>query len=204
MRKALVAALVAAAVLAVTTACDPDDVPVPGRSNVDLDTPALREAKAAAGVADCVPGTGEPVDGGLPAVTLPCLGGGPEVDLSTLRGPLVVSLWALSCGPCRTEMPILQAFYQRHGEEVGMLGVDYIDTMPGGALQLMDETGATYPSLADIDGALSAQGPFPVIRGLPLLAFVDADGVVTHIKTGDVKSAAELRDLVEEHLGLRL
>ena len=103
MRKALVllAVLVAVAVLALTTACDPDDVPVPDESNVDFDTPALREAKQAAGVADCAPGDAKPVDGGLPAITLPCLGGGPDVDLSTLRGPLVVSLWAQSCGPCR-------------------------------------------------------------------------------------------------------
>ena len=43
MRKApvLIAALVAVAVLALTTACDPDDVPVPNESNVDFDTPAL-------------------------------------------------------------------------------------------------------------------------------------------------------------------
>jgi hypothetical protein len=68
----------------------------------------------------------------------------------------------------------------------------------------MDETGARYPSVADIDGALSAQGPFPVIRGLPYLAFVDADGVVTHIRSGDVKSEQELTVLVEEHLGVSL
>jgi thiol-disulfide isomerase/thioredoxin len=206
VRKApvLVAVLVAVAVLALTTACDPDDVPVPNESNVDFDTPALREAKRAAGVADCAPGTGKPVDGGLPAITLPCLGGGPDVDLSTLRGPLVVTLWAQSCGPCRTEMPILQGFYEEYGERVGVLGIDYVDTLPGGAIALMDDTGARYPSVADIDGALSAQGPFPVIRGLPYLAFVDADGVVTHIRSGDVESADELEVLVEDHLGIRL
>ncbi len=198
------AAAVAVAVLALTTACDPADVPVPNESNVDFDTPALREAQKAAGVADCAPGTAEPVDGGLPAVTLPCLGGGPDVDLSTLRGPMVLSLWAQSCGPCRTEMPILQSFYEQYGEQVTVLGIDYVDTLPGGAIALMDETGARYPSVADIDGALSAQGPFPVIRGLPYLAFVDADGVVTHIRSGDVKSEQELTVLVEEHLGVSL
>jgi thiol-disulfide isomerase/thioredoxin len=197
-------AVLAVAALALTTACDPGDVPVPGESRVDFDTPALREAKQAAGVADCAPGTGSPVAGGLPAITLPCLGGGPDVDLSSLRGPMVVNLWAQSCGPCRTEMPILQRFYERHGEQVTVLGIDYVDTLPGGAIALMDETGATYPSVADIDGALSAKGPFPVIRGLPYLAFVDAEGVVTHIKPGDVESSQELESLVEEHLGVTL
>ena len=192
-----------AVILAVCTACDSHDLPVP-QSKVDVDTPALVEAKDAAGIADCERGTGQPVDGGLPAVTLPCLGGGPDVDLSTLRGPLVVSLWAQYCGPCRTEMPILQRFHEKYGDRVGVLGVDYLDTLPGMALGLMRETGATYPSLADVDGALSAQAPLPIIRGLPYLVFVDADGRVTHVHPGDVKSSAELNDLVEQHLGIRL
>jgi thiol-disulfide isomerase/thioredoxin len=190
--------------LALATACDSKDVPVPQGGGVDVDTPTLVKAKDAAGIADCAPGTGRPVDGGLPAVTLPCLGGGPDVDLSTLRGPLVVSLWAQSCGPCRTEMPILQRFHEKYGDRVGVLGVDYLDTLPGMAIGLMAETGATYPSLTDVDGALSAQGPLPVIRGLPYLVFVDADGRVTNIHPGDVTSSAELGDLVEQHLGITL
>lgn len=192
-----------ALILAVGTACDSDDVPVL-KSRVDVNTPALVKAKDAAGIADCAPGTGQPTEGGLPAITLPCLGGGPDVDLSRLRGPLVVSLWAQYCGPCRTEMPILQRFHQKYGDRVGVLGIDYLDTLPGMALGLMKETGATYPSLADLDGDLSAQTPLPVIRGLPYLIFVDADGRVTNVHPGDVKSSAELAELVEQHLGIRL
>jgi thiol-disulfide isomerase/thioredoxin len=202
VRKVL--ALVVVAVVALTTACDPDDVPVPGESSVDFDTPALREAKHAAGIADCAPGKAKPAEGGLPAVTLPCLGGGPDVDLSTLRGPMVVSLWAQSCGKCRTEMPVLQTFYEHHGDRVAVLGIDYIDTLPGFAIRFMDDSGATYPSVADVDGAISAQGALPVIRSLPYLLFVDADGVVTHIFPEDVKSEKQLVGLVEEHLGVRL
>jgi thiol-disulfide isomerase/thioredoxin len=190
--------------LATTTGCDADDVPIPNETKVDVDTPALRSAKEKAGVEDCVPGSGEPVDGGLPAITLPCLGGGPDVDLATLRGPMVVSLWAQWCGPCRDEMPILQDFHERYADQVAVLGVDYLDMQPGGAMALMDETGATYPSLADPAGELSAQAPFPVLRGLPYLAFVDADGVITYVKPGDVKSLSELRDLVDQHLGITL
>ena len=191
------------AVLAVT-ACSPDAVPVPKKSDVDVDTPALVKRKSTAGIGACVPGSGSPVEGGLPELTLPCLGGGPDVDLATLRGPMVVSLWAQWCGPCRDEMPILQQFHETYGDQVSVVGIDYLDTQPDSALALMDETGATYPSLADPGGDLSAQEPFPALRGLPYLAFVAADGTVASVRPGQVDSQQELVGLVEQHLGLTL
>lgn len=194
--------LVLVALLAtLLSACD--DVPSPS-DKIDVDTPQLVEAKERAGVEDCAAGTGDPVRDGMPQVTLPCLGGGPDVDLATLRGPMLVSVWAAWCGPCRDEMPILQAFYSDHGDRVPILGVDFQDTQPGRALELMEATGATYPSVADPYGDLSAQGPLPAKMGLPLLLFIDADGKVTYIHPGDVESQRELRDLVDEHLGVRL
>ena len=199
----LVAGLAVLLVL-VATGCDPDDLPAPKRREIDVNTPALVQAKQDAGIEDCVAATGAHVDGGLPAVTLPCLGGGPDVDLSALRGPMLVSLWAYWCAQCRDEMPILQRFHQKYGERVPLLGVDYLDPQVGGAMALMAETGATYPSVADPYGDLSAQRPLPVIRGLPFLLFVDADGVVTHIKPGPVDSQQELLDLVQQHLGITL
>ncbi len=195
-------ALVVLVAISAVAGCAPDEVVPPSR--VDVNTPELVEAKKAAGIEDCVPGTGQAVDGGLPAVTLPCFGGGPSVDLASLRGPMVVSLWAYWCQQCRAEMPILQGFHDKYGDQVPLLGVDYLDPQTGGAMALMDETGATYPSVADPDGDLSAQKPFPVIRGLPYLAFVDTEGVVTFVKPGAVETEQELVDLVEEHLGVRL
>ena len=195
------AAAVVALLAASTSACS--EVPVPG-NQIDVDTPPLVEAKDAAGIEDCPPASGGPVAGGMPAVTLPCLGGGRDVDVASLRGPMVVSIWAYWCDPCRDEMPILQAFHADHGDRVPVLGIDFQDTMPGGALALMAETGATYPSLADPYGDLSAQPPLPAINGLPFLVFVDAEGEVAEIHRGEVTSQGELLDLVDEHLGIRL
>jgi thiol-disulfide isomerase/thioredoxin len=195
----LVAAAVA--VLTLTSACD--DVPVPD-AKIDVDTPELVEAKDAAGIEDCAPATGTHVEGGMPSVTLPCLGGGPDVGVAGLRGPMLVSLWAYWCGPCREEIPVLQAFYDEHGDEVPLLGIDYQDAQPGGAIALMDELGATFPSLADPYGDLSAQEPLPVITGLPHLLFIDADGKIAFHQIGDVTSKRELESLVDEHLGVNL
>jgi thiol-disulfide isomerase/thioredoxin len=175
----------------------------PGRFavDVDVDTPALRAAKEEAGIADCpAPDSPAPqAEKPLPEVTLACLGGGRDVDLSTLRGPMVVNLWAQWCGPCREELPYYQQLHERAGDRVRVLGVDYQDTRPDWALDLLDQTGVTYPSLADPAGELRV--PFRV-RGLPGVVLVDEAGEVVQVEFLVIESYDQLADLVDEHLGV--
>jgi thiol-disulfide isomerase/thioredoxin len=198
--------LLLAAALAVTlTACSSDGGIVVRPPDVEVDTPALREVKARIGMEDCAPGDGEPVEGGLPEVTLPCLGGGPDVVLSALRGPVVINLWQSNCVPCRKEMPALEEFHQQYGDRVAVLGVDFNDVHPAAALALAEETGATYPSIADPGGDLMVEEAFAIgRRGLPAFVFVDADGRVVGQDSGGVESVAEVKTLVAEQLGIEL
>jgi thiol-disulfide isomerase/thioredoxin len=199
------AAVLVTAVL-VLTGCagsEEDPFPLPGQPSVEVDSTQLRELKADAGVEPCRPGTGDPVDGGLPEVELACFGGGKAVDLSSLRGPMVINLWAVSCGPCRREMPILQAFHEQYGDRVPVLGIDWQDMQAQAAMSLVIETGVTYPLVADPAAELSEIDGMPV-AGLPALALLDEDGRVAFRQLGEIKSEQELVDLVEEHLGVRL
>jgi thiol-disulfide isomerase/thioredoxin len=202
MRQAVLGLLLAAAL----TACSSDGGRIDVRPpDVDVDTPALQEAKARIGMEDCAPGTGDPVDGGLPELTLPCLGGGPDVELSSLRGPVVINLWQAWCEPCEAEMPALEEFHQRYGDRVPVLGIDFNDVHPAAALDLAETTGVTYPSIADPGGELMAEDTFAVARrGLPAFVFVDADGVVVAQDSGGVDSVAEIKAKVAEHLGIEL
>jgi thiol-disulfide isomerase/thioredoxin len=196
------ALLLSAVLLSACTSSTGIDVRPP---DVKVDTPALREAKQRIGMEDCVPGDGEPVDKGLPDLTLPCLGGGPDVELASLRGPLVINLWQAFCEPCRREMPALESFHQAYGDQVAVLGIDFNDVNPAGALQLAEETKATYPSIADPGGELMAEESFAVARrGLPAFVFVDEEGQVVGQASGGVHSVAEVKDLVAEHLGIDL
>ena len=188
------AALLAAALL--LTGCD--GVRPPGETKIDVNTPKLRELKAETGMVDCVPGEGA---GELPDITLPCLGGGTSVDLSSLTGPAIINFWSSNCGPCRTEMPALEEFNQRHGEQVQVIGIDYADTYPEAALGLIEDTGVTYPSLADPGGELAEQMRIP---GLPQFVFLDESGAIVEQKAGGIDSVAEVEALVKTHLGITL
>ena len=196
---------VLAAALLLVAACSsgtgsPD--PRPGSSNVDVDTPTLRAQKAEAGVEPCQRGRATPpTRDALPAVTLACLGGGPAVELSRLRGPLVINLFAQWCGPCRTELPFYEELHRKGKGAVRVLGIDYLDTQPSAALDLVQETGVTYPLVADPDGDLRA--PFR-IRGLPGLVLVDGSGRVVDVEFRVVSSYAELRGIVQQRLDVRL
>lgn len=202
----LAGALLVVALLTSGCAADPQDPGLmPGPPDIEVDTKQLRAVKADIGMEQCPEPAGEgAVEGGLPEVTLPCLGGGPDVAMESLRGPMVINVWQSFCPPCREEMPALQAFHERHGDEVPVLGIDYQDTRPLAALELAGETGATYPSIADPGGDLNGLGSFPSVRGFPFFVFIDADGVITAFEAGGVTEVAEVEDLVEQHLGVTL
>lgn len=213
MSRVLAAAAGSVVLLLVLAGCsnEPDAAqrsePQAVEAGVDVDTPRLRALKSDAGVERCEPGQpGDAEAGGhtpdrMPDVVLPCLGGGPDVDLSSLRGPMVVNLWAQWCGPCRGELPYYQRLHERAGDRVRVLGIDYQDTQPQQALELVRDTGVTYPLLAD--PAAATRAPFRV-RGLPGLLFVDEHGSVVHQEYTVIRSEHQLRELVETYLGVRL
>jgi len=203
VRSALTAVLLAGGMLAGCGA-DPDG---PGLmpADVDVDTPQLRRLKTEVGMEPCprLPAA-DRVDGGMPALTVPCLGGGRDVDLASLRGPLVVNVWQSFCQPCIKEMPALQEFHERYGDRVAVLGIDYQDTRPQAALELAQRTGATYPSVADPGGEVNGREGFPVLRGVPYFVLVDEDGRIAHVEMGGVDRMGEIEEMVTEHLGVRL
>jgi cytochrome c biogenesis protein CcmG/thiol:disulfide interchange protein DsbE len=130
---------------------------------------------------------------GLPPLTLPCLGPGPDVALDRLTGrATVVNLWATWCGPCREEMPLLQEAYARNGKEVRFLGVDTQDD-PEAARWFLDDLGVGYPHVVDADGELLRELG---VRGLPVTLALDADGRVVDRVVGQL-SESELQRLID-------
>jgi len=220
MRRPLaVRAAIAAVVVAVLslTACAGTQPVVPADPSVATDTAGpsatdpgptgeapvtdLTARRGELGIASCpASATAEPVPEGLPSVSVACLDGSGEVDLSTLRGtPMVLNMWATWCGPCRQEAPYLAEVSAGLEGDLRFLGVDVADPDPGAALEFAGREGWTYPHVADPDRTFaSALG----VAGLPQTLFVDAEGRVVYRHAGALTSADQLRGLVRQHLGV--
>jgi thiol-disulfide isomerase/thioredoxin len=142
------------------------------------------------------------VPGGLPDLRLPCLGAGPAVRLSDLRGtPLVLNVWAAWCVNCDREMPLFAQAQERAGDRLRFFGVHYKAPRDYG-LRSARDFGVTFPSVHDEDGdrtarLLGAPGP-------PTTLFVTADGRVAYRRIGEITSQQQLTALVRQHLGVRL
>lgn len=208
-RRARVASA-AALLLAVLAGCGTDSssgggqsgAPLPDEpsSKVNVATAEMVAAKKASKVEACQAGPAS--DGGLPSIELPCLGGGESVDLASFEGPMVINLFQGFCAPCKEEMPALQSFYETYGEEVPVIGIDVMDTVPGVALEEAISRGVTFPMYADPGGELQG-GPLTA-RAVPATYVLSSSGDVELLQMGGMTSATQVKELVEKKLGITL
>lgn len=131
-------------------------------------------------------------DRSAPGFELPGLADPDDVvSLEGVDGPVVLNIWASWCVPCRREMPVLQAAHEEYGDRVRFIGVNHQDQRDA-ALQFLRETGVSYPSGFDPQGATArAYGAF----GLPTTYFITASGRIVATKTGELTDAELSFDL---------
>lgn len=159
----------------------------------DAADPSLVEMRAHSHLEPCP--AAQTKNGGLPPVTLPCLGGGRDVALETLRGPLIINLFQGECLPCRKEMPALESFYEDYGKEVPVIGIDTIDTIPGVALREAIQRGVTYPLLGDLDGRL--QSTKFALSHVPMTWALDSHGTLHFLQAGGLKDESQIVALLD-------
>ncbi len=133
-----------------------------------------------------------------PAFTLQRLDRGGDLTLASLRGKIVVlNFWASWCGPCRDEMPLLQAGSKRwQGKNVVFVGVDAKDDR-GYARAFLKRYGVTYPNVYDGKGSLIGRYG---VTGYPETYFIDADGKVRHRIAGPVEEPSDLDEGIQQAL----
>lgn len=107
----------------------------------------------------------------LPAFSLPALGGGQITDAS-LRGPLLLNVWATWCPSCYEEHPYLLELAK---QGVVIVGLNYKDDTQA-AKAFLAERGSPYRDvIVDADGSL---GLDLGVYGAPETFVIDAQGHV--------------------------
>jgi thiol-disulfide isomerase/thioredoxin len=118
---------------------------------------------------------------------------------------LVLSFMASFCGPCKKELPYLQALHQKYkdqGLRVVSVSIDQDEAGQKVVAELIEKNAVTFPVLRDRFGLvgrrwLGAKSP------LPSLFFVRPDGTVSKVHRGYSQEASELLDRdVKQALGL--
>jgi cytochrome c biogenesis protein CcmG, thiol:disulfide interchange protein DsbE len=139
---------------------------------------------------------------GLPALTLTCLGAGPSVRLSDLRGtPMVLNIWAAWCPNCADEAPLFRALHAKAGDRVRFFGIHY-QANRGFGLAAARDFDMFFPSVHDADGAATIKAlraPAP-----PETWFVTASGRVAYRHRGVLTSQGQLDSYVATYLGVRV
>ncbi len=119
---------------------------------------------------------------------------GTQQSLSRYRGKVVlVNFWATWCKPCTTEMPAMQATYDKLREKgFVVLAVNELED-EAKVREHIKQHGHTFPVLMDRDNKVANQ--FGVF-GLPVSVFIDEKGVVQEYIKGGLLTEQVILDTV--------
>jgi thiol-disulfide isomerase/thioredoxin len=107
---------------------------------------------------------------------------GKSVRLAELKGRVVlVDFWASWCGPCREELPVLEALHKKYGAQgLTIVGVG-LDKESKKLTKFLRATPLSFTIVHDAAGAVADRYAPPK---MPSSYLIDRKGVIRHVHAG--------------------
>ena len=132
-----------------------------------------------------------------------CLDGLSVINFHSIKGPIIVNVWASWCEGCREEMPYFIDLYANplfKNGEIKLLGIDVDEKNADSGPNFVKSYGMSWPHLEDVDGRSKLVfGP-----GVPVTYFLDNTGEIIHKHIGAFLSKAQLYEAVEKYFEVKL
>jgi thiol-disulfide isomerase/thioredoxin len=132
-----------------------------------------------------------------------CLNGSSVINFHSIKGPLIINVWASWCEGCKEEMPYFIDLYVNplfKNGEIKLLGIDVDEKNANSGPNFIKFYGMSWPHLEDIDGRSKLVfGP-----GVPVTYFLDKRGEIIHKHIGAFLSKAQLYEAVEKYFKVKL
>ena len=140
-------------------------------------------ARTAIGIAltlvlSCPAGARQVVGKPAPAFELTTVDGS-KIKLTDLRGQVVVlNYWATWCGPCKKELPLLNAYYKINGQHgLKVFAITTEDSLPLSQLKPL-AAALTIPMVRRM------KGDYDILGAVPTNFVIDRAGVLRYAKAG--------------------
>jgi cytochrome oxidase Cu insertion factor (SCO1/SenC/PrrC family)/thiol-disulfide isomerase/thioredoxin len=115
------------------------------------------------------------------------VGGYPKLmrRIHSLRGyPIVLNVWASWCLPCRAEFKLFASASYEYGKRVAFIGAN-ADDSTSDAKAFLEQHRVSYPSYSV---STTQMGALASIEGLPTTIFIDKQGKVAYVHSGQYDS----------------
>jgi len=136
----------------------------------------------------------------IDGISVECVDGSAGAVIQSLRGPMVLNVWGSWCTSCLDEIPEFVSFYGKAKGKVQLVGVAVEEAAPANSQRFIEKHGMTWANFYDREN--KTRGYFGM--GVPVTWFIDAAGQVKYKKIGVIKSEAELIDLTQKYLGVKI
>ena len=122
---------------------------------------------------------------------------GQTVSLTDFRGQeVMVNFWATWCGPCKVEMPLIQALAdnkERAASGLVLLTVNYGESVEA-VNSFMQRNGYRFKVLCDSSGIMAQSYS---IRYVPTTLFIGRDGMIQHIQIGAFTEQKQIDQILD-------